>query len=130
MDVKNLRLKDIMEGYPFEYYFLESGDGVTEVEKRGYQYILLDLHTTGTSIKEMLGYNMVEGETDYMTVKNRGGDISLKKIPIDAPVVKYYVKQVLSGDVYLGSEWDADMSWDEALINYIEGLKSRVSVRK
>jgi len=73
---------------------------------------------------------MVEGETDYMTVKNRGGDISLKKIPINAPVVKYYVKQVLSGDVYLGSEWDADMSWDEALINYIEGLKSRVSVRK
>ena len=130
VDVKNQRLEDIMKGYPFEYYFIESGDGEMEVEKRGYQYILLDLHTTGTSIKEMLGYNMVEGETDYMTVINKGGDISLKKIPINAPVVKYYVKQVLSDDVYLGSEWDADTNWEEALINYIEGLKARVSVRK
>lgn len=130
MDRRNERLKTIMDKYPFEFFLLDSEDPEKEISKRGYQHILRFLNTTGYSIKTMLDYNPDANETDYITIKKRNGAVSLLQYPVNAPVYKYYVKHIATGDVYLGAEWDADTSWDQALLNYIESLKESVSRRK
>jgi len=57
-----------------------------------------------------------------VTVKQNGGRAILRSIPKRAPVYKYYIKHIYSGDVYLGTGWDADETWQEALQNHMDNL--------
>jgi hypothetical protein len=35
----------------------------------------------------------------------------------------------VTGDVYLGTKWDADETMDEALKNYIQNFKDELKIR-
>ncbi len=127
---QNQRLQEILVEYPYEYYLAELGAGQSGIFKKGYQYVLVSLNTTGFNVKKMLGFTTDPNESDYITVRYQNGQPSLETLPVQTTVHKFYVKHILTGAVYLGSKWDADTTWEQALINYIENMKSELKIRR
>jgi len=128
VDAWNVELEIIMESYPLDYELtdLQSNE---DIYRMGYQYALFRLHTTGKTIREMLNYPIDQSETDYISIKANNGGSMIKSIPVDAPVYKYYVKHVYTKDVYTGLKWDADLTWQEALRNFIFNMKDVLKLK-
>ena len=62
-------------------------------------------------------------------MKNKDGKVTLRSIPVNAPVYKYYVKHLYTKDVYTGDKWDADETWEDALQNFIMKMKADLKLR-
>lgn len=119
----NRELETIMKSYPLDYEFTEF-QYERDIYKMGYQFALCRLNTSGKTIRQLLNYKIDHSETDYITIKGANGGSTIKTIPVDAPVFKYYVKHVNTKDTYVGGNWDADLTWQEALRNWIFNMKS------
>lgn len=119
----------LQEAYPFEYGLVEYEIGEKEIRNLGYQFVFMYLKTTGKTIRQMLGMEVSEQETDYVTTVHRGDQHSVKTIPVDQPVYKFYAKHIYTGDVYIGNEWDADLTWEDAFRNYIENMRVELNVK-
>ena len=127
---EDVRMQAILqEVYPFEYGLVEYEIGEKEIRNLGYQYVFMCLHTTGKTVRQMLGMETSEQETDYVTVINRGDQNSVKTIPVDQPVYKFYAKHIYTGDVYVGNLWDADLTWEDAFRNYIENMRVELNLK-
>lgn len=122
VDEKNETLRQIMSSYPFKYD-LVTQTSEDELYKAGYQYALMPLSSTGGGIKQILNYATAPSETHYITNSfDAEGKVVLKRIPVNANVTKYYVKQTIVHDIHPGKVWDADVSWELALQNFIFNL--------
>lgn len=109
---KNEALKNIIQGhYPFKSEPIEYSKGEDELKQEGFQFILLKLCGPSQTVKRLLDYKKVTNASS----NNR--------------VCKYYVKHLLSGEVYLGSKWDAAPTWEEALRNHINNMKDDLNVQ-
>ena len=131
MEKYNEELQAIMDQYPYEYGILDvTGKSRDQLINEGYQYILLSINTAGKSVKQILDYEVDPNETDYVTVKSVNGEVTIETVPVKAPVHKFYVKHLFTGDVYLGTKWDADKTWQSALKNYITGMKIELNINQ
>ncbi|HHL52592.1 MAG TPA: hypothetical protein ENJ39_04390 [Flammeovirgaceae bacterium] len=119
----NAELEQIMGEYPFQYGLVEPESSEEELLKAGYTYVLYNIHTAGISVRRLLNYPVDEEEEYYITPKVVKGKPTMRYIPIKAPVYKYYIKNLKTGNVYLGKQWDADETWQEALRNTIANIK-------
>lgn len=119
----NVALAQIFKSYPFKYELVDPSLSEQELRGKGFFYILYYVHSTGRNAKELLNYSMVPSETASVSVTYPQKEPVLKNIPLNQPVYKFYVKMIQSGNVYLGTKWDADNTWEAALNNYIRGLK-------
>ena len=126
-DRLNIELDRLFGKYPYSYELVDISRGEDQLYKDGFMFLLLNVHTTGYNIKEMLNYEADPNETDYITVKYRSdGTVTLRTIPVHAPVHKFYVKQLFSKDLYIGETWDADETWQEALTNFLDNLVKKL----
>ncbi|WP_421874309.1 hypothetical protein [Marinoscillum sp.] len=123
VDQKNALLKEILKNYPYKYELVDVTDE-DELYREGFQYALMPLQSTGRSIKRILNYQNTSNETHQMSTTYKvNGEVILKKIPADANVTKYYIKQTIIKDIHVGDVWDADVSWDQALNNFVFNLR-------
>lgn len=118
----NQELENIMQPYKFKFALVDRELSDEELLKEGYIYVLRKLHTSGLEIKRLLNYEVDEEEEYYMTVKTINGKPVMRYIPIKAPVYKYYIKNIKTGNIYLGRNWDADETWQESLKNVIHNI--------
>jgi len=114
--------------YPFGYGMTEPGTSPTELRNNGYQYVMAYVHTEGAIARELLGYPEVPNESALTSVTYPNGSVELKTIPATTPVYKFYFKHLVSGNVYLGTKWDADTTWLGALRNHIKGFKAELKI--
>jgi len=119
----NQKLEELMKKYPYEYGVVEPNPNSQALLNQGYTYVVYLLHTYGMSIKYLLDYETEEGFSDFITVKQQKGKTILRNIPTESPVYKFYLRHLRTNDVYVGSRWDADETWREALANFIENIK-------
>jgi hypothetical protein len=120
-------LEDIFKNYyPFKYQFFEPGSDETEIRQKGFLYVLTFIHTRGNVAMELLEYNMTKAGSAIASVSYPNGQMQLKTNPADESVYKFYFKQLQNGNIYLGTKWDADASWMQALLNQIKGLKAEL----
>lgn len=124
----NLNLENIMKKYPYEYGLVDPTIEEDQLRQQGYQFILKRINTTGEHVKEMLGYEVKASEDDYVTIKQDGLKLTMRHIPANAPVYKFYIKHIYTGDVYLGTPWDADEQWEDALANYINNMRKDLNI--
>lgn len=123
-------LEEIMKNnYPLKYKLTEPGISDKDLRKQGSLYVMCIVHTRGAVAKKLLGYDMSKAESSLVSVTYpEAGKQELKNIPSNAPVYKVYFKHIDSGNVFLGTKWDADMTWQEALLNHIRGLKAELRI--
>ncbi len=125
----NNQLAELLKEYPFEYGLSSSPVDEQALLNQGYSYVVYLLHTSGLGIKYLLDYDIEEGVSDYITVKQKNEKTILRNIPTEAPVYKFYIKHLKTKDVYVGSRWDADETWQDALDNFITNVKKDFKTR-
>lgn len=114
--------------YPLEYGFVTPADDDKDYRRQGFHYVLGYVHTRGEAARNILGYNVSETETAITSVTYPNGELKLKTISASTPVYKFYMKHIESGNVFLGTKWDADIRWEDALRNYIKAFKAEIKI--
>jgi hypothetical protein len=91
----NLELDQIMKKYPFKYE-LVNFTNVESLYQKGYQYALMPIISSGHTIKKMLNYKSNSSETVFISEFSKKGEkATLKKIPANGNMTKYYIKQTI-----------------------------------
>lgn len=121
-------LAEIMKNYPFKYTLTEAGLAESELRKQGYLFVLRFVHARDKVAKTVMGYDMTKSESAIVSITYPDMQPQVKNIPANNEVYKFYFKHIDSGNVYLGTKWDADTTWQQAIINQIKGLKLELKI--
>ncbi len=121
-------LEQIFAVYPYKYKLTEPGLTEKELRKQGYYYVLCVMHARGKIAKELLGYDMTKAETAIVSVAYPDGQAVLRNFAADEQVFKYYIKHIDSQNVFLGTKWDADITWQQALLNHLKAFKAELKI--
>jgi hypothetical protein len=121
-------LTNIMKGYPLKYKLTEPGLAESELRKQGYLFVLRFVHAKDKVAKTVMGYDMTKSESAIVSVSYVDKVPQLKNIHANAEIFKFYFKHIDSGNVFLGTKWDADTDWQQALINQIIAFKTEFSL--
>ncbi len=116
------------DNFPIKYEMVETIADERELRNKGFLYILHYVHTQGTVAKEILGYEENKSETAITTIKYVNNELQLKTIPSETSIFKFYFKNMEFDNVHLGSKWDADVTWQEALANHIQAYRQEVKI--
>lgn len=116
------------KNYPLKYKFFDAGSNEQELRGKGYTYILCYVHTRAQAAKEVLGYDLSKNEKSYASIAFRDGQVQLKVLPKEEVVYKFYFRHIDNGNVFLGTKWDADIQWLDALRNHILGFKQEAKI--
>jgi len=114
--------------YPFKYALTDPGMTEADTRKQGYASVLRFIHARDKIAKGMLGYDMTKSESAIVSITYPENEPRLKNIPANTEVFKFYFKHIESGDVFLGTKWDADLTWQQALINQLKAMKSEMKI--
>lgn len=125
----NKRLEELFKRFPFKYALVDPAADEKELRRQGYFYILQFVHAPGTIAKGLLGYQFSNAESAFASVTFQSEQPQLRNFPVKTPVYKFYVRMIDSGNIYLGTKWDADVTWDQALMNYILGLRWEFGIK-
>lgn len=127
-EAKDKELEEIMKTYPFKYALTDPALSETELRRMGYYYVLRFIHVRHQTARQVMGYSPAKTNAALVSVTYPGNEPMLKNIPADEPVYKFYFKHIDSGNVFLGTKWDADLTWQQALINHLKGFKAELGV--
>jgi hypothetical protein len=122
-------LEEIMKLYPFKYKLTEAGLAESELRKQGYLWVLRFVNTRDRLAKNLLGYDMTKSPSAIVSVMFKETEPQVKNIPANSMVYKYYFKHIDSGNVFLGTKWDADETWQQALLNQLKGLRAELKIQ-
>jgi hypothetical protein len=121
------RIAEIFEqNYPLKYKITEPGISERDLRRQGLLYVVCYVHARGVVARELLGYDMSKSESAFVSVTYPQDQQQVKNIPANTPIFKFYFKHIDSGNVFLGTKWDADLTWEEALLNQINGMKAEL----
>jgi hypothetical protein len=110
--------------YPFKFKLFEPGITEKEMRKQGFYYTLYFIRSRGFIARELLEYSTTKSESAIVSITFPDGQQQqLKNIPSTDLIYKVYLKHIDSQNVFLGNKWDADHTWQQALLNSIRGLK-------
>jgi hypothetical protein len=121
-------LEEIMKSYPYKYTFTEPNLSEAEIRKAGSFYVLRYVFARDRAAKSILGYDVTKSQSAIVSVAWPDDKPHLKNIPANTIVYKFYFKHIDSGNVFLGTKWDADLTWQEALINQIKSFKAELKI--
>lgn len=116
-------LEEIMKNYPFKYTLTEPNLSEAELRKQGYLFVLRFVHARAKVAKRVLGYDVTKAESAIVSISYPHDQPQVRNISINADVYKFYFKHIDSGNVYLGTKWDADETWQQAVVNQIRGMR-------
>ncbi len=119
-------IRRVMSAYPYKYEIIDPSVPEKELRSEGFEFVLRYVHTRAENTKRLLGYEVNEKETSYVSEIMVDGKPVLRSFPRDEHVYKFYIKHVYSGNIFLGKKWDASPSWQEALTNYLITLRNEL----
>lgn len=120
--------KFFQDNYSLKYKLTEPGANEQDLRKQGFQYVLCYVNTRGKAAREVLGYDITKEGNSYASITFPEGQLQLKTIPGEAEVYKFYFRHIDNGNVFLGTKWDADITWLDALRNHVLGFKAEARI--
>jgi hypothetical protein len=114
--------------YPLKYGVVDPSIPEEELRKQGYFYVLRCINSRSVIARELLGYDVSKGETAFVSFTYPNGQVVTKNIPGNQEVYKFYPKKIYDGSVYVGTKWEADTTWQQALINYLKVFKAELRI--
>lgn len=125
----NEKLRLVMSQYPFGSGPVSQEQTETVMRRDGYLFLLQNIHGNAAAVSDILQYNFESDERLFTSTTIVGSDTVTKTLPLNEVVYKFYVKHLPTGEVFLGSHWDADTTWETALENFINNLKFALKVK-
>jgi len=128
--VRNAQLEQMTADYKYKYGIVPYEYDEKKLSSQGYQFVLMRVNSSGENVRKLLGYEINDDVDALITVKkDKDDNVTVKSIPIDGMVYKYYVKHINSGDIYLGEQWDGDDNWQDAFNNHLTAVIERLKVK-
>lgn len=125
---KNRELESIIKSYPYEYELIDPMSD-EDLKRNRFQFLLRSVCSTARNVKQMLDYEIPSSQTGFVSIIPVMPDQTrVKTIPRDALVCKFFIRQNISKNVHVG-EWDADVTWQDALRNMIGNLTQELNVK-
>lgn len=121
-------LGEIMQSYPYKYKVTGAGLSESQIRQDGSYYVLRFVYARDKAAQKLLGYNGTKSQSAIVSVTYPEDKAELKNIPANAMVYKFYFKHIDSGNIFLGTKWDADETWQQALINQIKAFKAELKI--
>lgn len=121
-------LTEIMKSYPYKYTLTEANLSESEIRKGGSYYVLRYVFGRDKAAHDILGYDVKKSQSAIVSVTYPEDKPQLKNIPANTIVYKFYFKHIDSGNVFLGTKWDGDLTWQQALINQIKAFKAEFNI--
>lgn len=121
-------LEEIMKSYPYKYKLTDPALSEAQIRQDGSYYVLRFVYARGKAAQALLGYSATKSQTAIVSVSYPADKPELKNIHVNANVYKFYFKHIDSGNTFLGTKWDADLTWQQALINQIQAFKAELKV--
>ncbi len=109
--------------FPLKYELVDVDATEESLYTKGFRTILRFIHARGIVAKEILGYDVTQVARSISTAMFVETDFQIKTIPADQAVYKFYFKNIEYGNIFLGTKWDADLTWQDALRNHIQAYK-------
>lgn len=116
-------LEELMKLYPYKYKLTEPGLSESELRKQGFLYVLRFVHARNKVVRNVLGYDMTRAQSAIVSLTYNGDQQQLHNFSVNEVVYKFYFKHIESANVFLGTKWDADPSWQQALLNQLKGFR-------
>jgi hypothetical protein len=113
----------LKENFPVKYELVDNQIEENDLYLKGFRTVLRFVHTRGMLAKEILGYDITQVATSMPSTIYVNGETQIKTIPANEVIYKFYFKNIEYGNIFLGSRWDADVRWQEALRNHFTALK-------
>ena len=123
---QNRLLDQVLASYPYPYELVDANITDKELNDEELRYVMQVVHTTNSNTRDILGFSEKTDVTEYVSVTMNNGQGSIKRIPATEEVYKYYVHHIPSESNYLGTKWDADITWQQALKNYLQLMKAEI----
>jgi len=121
-------LEEIMKSYPYKYKLTDPGLSEAQIRQDGSYYVLRFVFARDKAAQNLLGYNATKAQSAIVSVTYPEDKPHLKSIPANAMVYKFYFKHIDSGNTFLGTKWDADITWQQALINQLKAFKAEFNI--
>ncbi len=121
-------LEEIMQAYPFKYKLTDAGLTEAQIRQGGSYYVLRYVYARDKAAQELLGYDGTKSQSAIVSVTYPDDQPHLKNIPANTMVYKFYFKHIDSGNMFLGTKWDADVTWQQALINQLRAFKAELRI--
>jgi hypothetical protein len=113
----------LKDNFHVRYEMVEDTISENDLELKGFNYILRFIHARGSLAKEILGYELSKSESALASVTYSNGVLQLKTIPSETLVYKFYFKSLENSELYFGTKWDADITWQDALKNHLDAYR-------
>lgn len=118
---QNEELAELTKRYPYEFELIDPMSDEDLLRSRR-QFVLRSVRGKAATLRSLLDFTVREEETDFVSlIPIMPDQTKAKPISRDALVYKFYVRQNISKNIHIG-EWDADLSWQDALSNMIGHL--------
>lgn len=114
------------DNYSLKYKLTPPGTPERDLRKQGLLYVVGVVRTRDIVAQELLGYTTTGTTSEIISTTYPDTLPLAKKIGANTPVYKFYFKHIDSGNVFLGTKWDADETWQEALLNQLRGMKTEL----
>jgi hypothetical protein len=124
----DLALQQMMQLYPYKYALTDPALSESELRKQGYLYVLRFSHARNKIVRNLLGYDVKRSQSAVVSVTYRDTQQQLSNYSMNDMVYKFYFKHIESANVFLGTKWDADPSWQQALLNQLKGFRAELNI--
>jgi hypothetical protein len=118
-----LLIQFLKDNLNMPYEVVEDSLQTKDLLKKNFRYVLHYVHAPGVVAKEILGYDMTKSENALASVTYPGRSLQLKTIPSKSVIFKFYLKDLEDGNMYFGTKWDADITWQDALRNHLDAYR-------
>jgi hypothetical protein len=122
----SLEIANVMLNYPYKWEMVPLSIDEKELIDQGFQYVLYYAHSTAKSVKKILEYPTSSSETAYVSEVIINKQPEITSYDINASVYKFYIKHIRTQNTFIGKRWDAGLSWQKALDNYIQNLRNEL----
>jgi hypothetical protein len=109
--------------FPVKYELVDADATEEALYAKGFRTILRFVHARGIVAKEILGYDVTQVARSISTAVFIDNEMQIRTNPADQVVYKFYFKNIEYGNIFLGTKWDADLTWQDALRNHIQAYK-------
>jgi len=116
----------VKEKFPQKCELVDPGLTDAQLSDKGYRLVLRFVHTRGDVAREILGYDVTQTAGSLLTSYFADGELKVKTFPSKKMIYKFYFKNTEYGNIFLGTKWDADDTWQDALRNHILALRSEL----
>ena len=117
---RNAQLEQIFATYPYEYRIVPYEYDEKKLLTQGFQFVLMRVNSSGENVRKLLDYKYsTDSDVLVSLARSDQGAVYEKRTPVQAMTYKYYIKHINSGDIFLGEQWDGDVTWQSAMRNHI-----------